>query len=282
MNTLISTDQLAEHLDDPDWVIFDCRFDLAEPQAGERAYRDGHIPGARYAHLNRDLAGPTGPETGRHPLPDPELLAGKFAGWGVGHDSQIVAYDDRGGMFAARLWWLARWLGHGCVAVLDGGLTQWLAEERPLDRDVPRPKAREFKPRVTHDLRRTTADVEALVDGRRDARLVDARARARYLGEQEPVDPVAGHIPGAINLPFMENLDEASRFRAPKELVRRFHDALGDRDAREVIHSCGSGVTACHNLLAMEVAGLHGSTLYAGSFSEWISDPKHPVETGET
>ncbi|HET7586524.1 MAG TPA: sulfurtransferase [Gammaproteobacteria bacterium] len=280
-DTLVTTRQLAERLDDPDWIVFDCRFDLAAPDAGEHEYESAHIPGARYAHLERDLSGPTGPQTGRHPLPDPDLLAARLAGWGVEPHSQIVAYDDRGGAFAARLWWLARWLGHRNAAVLDGGLSRWQAEGRPLDQRIPHPEAGRFQARVDHDLWLRTADVEALVGGEREGRLVDARDRSRYRGEQEPVDPVAGHIPGAVNLPFKNNLDSDLMFRPPAELAARFRAALNDEAPARVVHACGSGVTACHNLLAMEVAGLHGSRLYAGSFSEWIRDPEHRVETGE-
>lgn len=275
--TLVSTQTLAAHLGDAAWALFDCRFDLADPEAGERAYAAGHIPGAVYVNLERDLSGPTGPHTGRHPLPDPNLLAGKLAGWGVGADTQVVAYDDRGGMFAARLWWLARWLGLRYVAVLDGGLTRWRAEERPLDREVPHPAASSFKLEVNHDLWLHTADVEALVHGKREGCLIDARAPDRYTGRNEPIDPVAGHIPGAINLPFSENLDADMRFRPPAELASRFRAAIADVPAERVIHSCGSGVTACHNLLAMEIAGLRGSRLYAGSFSEWIREASRPV-----
>lgn len=276
--TLVDTATLAARLDDPDWVVFDCRFDLADVRAGEKAWRDGHIPGARYVDLERDLSGPVGPATGRHPLPDPDMLAGKLAGWGVGPGSQIVACDDRGGMFAARLWWLARWLGHRGAAVLDGGLTRWLAEGRPLDRAVPQPAARPFKARVNHDLWVKTADVEVLAGTGRGT-LIDARDADRYRGECEPIDPVAGHIPGAVNLPFKANLDADMRFLPPADLARRFSEAAADGGER-VIHACGSGVTACHNLLAMEIAGLSGSRLYAGSFSEWIRDPRRPVATG--
>ncbi|HET6726158.1 MAG TPA: sulfurtransferase [Gammaproteobacteria bacterium] len=277
-DTLVTTAELARHLDDANWVVFDCRFDLADPAVGRRAYLEGHIPGARYADLDRDLAGPVGPRTGRHPLPDPAMLAAKLAGWGVGPDTQIVAYDDRGGAFAARLWWLTRWLGHREAAVLDGGLSRWTAEGLPLEQRTPTPVAATFTPHADHGMWLHTADIEEWVAGRRDGRLIDARDPARYTGEHEPVDPVAGHIPGAINLPFKENLQEDMRFRSPADLAARFRAALNDQAPEQVVHSCGSGVTACHNLLAMEVAGLHGSRLYAGSFSEWIRDPNRPVE----
>ncbi|HET7369247.1 MAG TPA: sulfurtransferase [Gammaproteobacteria bacterium] len=279
-DTLVTTRQLAERLDDPDWIIFDCRFELASPDAGEQAYSEAHIPGACYVHLERDLSGPVGPRTGRHPLPDPDMLAAKLAGWGVGQHSQIVTYDDRGGAFAARLWWLARWLGHRNAAVLDGGLSRWRAEGRPLDRRIPQPDPGRFNARVDHDLWLRTADVEALVSGERDGRLLDARDRTRYTGEQEPVDSVAGHIPGAVNMPFKNNLGADMTFRPPAELAARFRNALENEAPGQVVHACGSGVTACHNVLAMEIAGLHGSRLYAGSFSEWIRTD-HPVETGE-
>ncbi|HET6655974.1 MAG TPA: sulfurtransferase, partial [Gammaproteobacteria bacterium] len=234
-DTLVTTRQLAERLDDPDWIVFDCRFELAAPDAGEREYRDAHIPGARYAHLERDLSGPVGPRTGRHPLPDPDMLAAKLAGWGVGAHSQIVAYDDCGGAFAARLWWLVRWLGHRDVAVLDGGLSRWRAEGRPLDQRIPEPEAGQFQAHVDHDLWLRTADVEALVSGERGGLLVDARDPSRYTGAREPVDPVAGHIPGAVNLPFRNNLESDMTFRSPAELAVRFRAGLGNETPEQVV-----------------------------------------------
>lgn len=277
--TLVTPAILAAQLDHPGWVVIDCRFSLADPAAGERAYREGHIPGARYAHLDRDLAAPVTPASGRHPLPAPEWLAVELGVWGVAADSQVVAYDDAGGAFAARLWWLLRWLGHAAVAVLDGGLPRWRREGRPVSDALPSVTAVTFTPRVAlveavgvEQLQRELAAGRSLV--------LDARAPVRFRGEVEPLDPVAGHVPGARNRPLQENLDGQACFLAADELRHQFHQLLGGTRPEQVVHMCGSGVTACHNLLAMEYAGLPGSRLYAGSWSEWIRDPARPVARG--
>ena len=267
LQTLISASILAEHLDDPQWVIFDCRFSLADTAAGERAYAEGHIPGARYAHLDRDLSSPITASSGRHPLPDPAVLAAKLGNWGVARDTQVVVYDDTGGSIAARLWWLLRWLGHAEVAVLDGGINAWMDTGHPLSRDVPTPEPRTFDARV-HDAQWLTT--EQVEEGLRNQHLllIDARAEERFRGEVEPIDPVAGHIPGAVNHPLQQNLNAEGCFK-PIDTVREYYDALlNGRRPQEVAHMCGSGVTACHNLLAMELTGLSGSRLYVGSWSE--------------
>ena len=279
--TLIEPETLHAHLGDPDWVVVDCRFDLSDPEAGRRAYREGHIPGARYAHLNEDLSGPVTPVSGRHPLPDPHRLAERLGHWGIGEDSQVVVYDDMGGAIAARLWWLLGWLGHRACAVLNGGLPAWRTKGLPLSVDVPAPHEGTY--RVLHE------DALAWVDAgyvlanivSRYSLLIDARAASRFRGEAEPIDPVAGHVPGAVNLPLEGNLDERQRFRDPDSLKTQFAAVLGDRPPSCAVHMCGSGVTACHNLLAMEIAHLPGSRLYAGSWSEWIRDPTRPVATGD-
>ena len=276
--TLIDLVTLEAHLNDPDWVVMDCRFSLADTEAGHRAYRDSHLPCARYAHLDEDLSGPVTPATGRHPLPDPERLAQKLGEWGIGHDTQVVAYDDMGGMLAAtRLWWLLRWLGHAACAVLDGGLPAWRRAGLPLTAEAPTARPAGFTPRPDDRLWMTTAQVLTLPEAEV---LLDARAAARYRGEMELIDPVAGHIPGALNLPTEGNLTPEGHFLPVAALRERFAVALGDRPPATVIHTCGSGVTACHNLLAMEVAGLSGSRLYAGSWSEWIRDPRRAVAVG--
>lgn len=276
--TLITAATLQAHLDDPDWVVVDCRFNLADPAAGRRAYQDGHIPGARYAHLDEDLSAPVTATTGRHPLPDPARLAATLGAWGIGPGTQVLAYDDLGGMLAAaRLWWLLRWLGHTAVAVLDGGLPAWTRAGLPLSTDVPVIAARTFIARPDDRLWLTVEQVQGLPA---HELLLDARGAARYRGEMEPIDPVAGHIPGALNLPTESNLAADGCFLPAAALRARFAALLGERPAARVVHSCGSGVTACHNLLAMEVAGLSGSRLYAGSWSEWIRDPQRPVATG--
>ena len=276
--TLVSTATLAGHLDDPRWVICDCRHDLADLDAGRRAYAAAHIPGARFAHLDEDLSGVKTGSNGRHPLPDPETLAGHFGRWGIGEDTQIVAYDASGGSIAARLWWLARWLGHEAVAVLDGGWPAWAGEDRPVTAELPVVRPARFERRAG------PAAVDAqYVLTRLDGTgmlLVDARAPERYAGEVEPLDPVAGHIPGALNRFYQSNLDATGRFKSPAALRGAFAALIGDTPPREVVHQCGSGVTACHSLLAMEIAGLPGSRLYAGSWSEWVSDAGRPVLRG--
>lgn len=279
-DALVETEVLAAHLDDPAWVVFDCRSVLTDPAAGPSAYAAGHIPGARYLHLEDDLSGPITPQTGRHPLPDPELLAAKLARAGVGKDIQVVAYDDSGGPYAARLWWLLRWLGHPEVAVLNGGWQQWLKEQRPTETAVPDPKPRDLPYRgPDRGVWLSTDQVLQVVRGQRKGLLLDARAPTRFRGDEEPIDPVAGHVPGARNLPFTGNLAADGRFNAPAVLRHRFEEALGKYRPEQAVLMCGSGVTACHNLLAMELAGLKEGKLYAGSWSEWIRDGDRPVET---
>ncbi|MCP5157838.1 MAG: sulfurtransferase [Gammaproteobacteria bacterium] len=277
--TLIDIATLRVHLNDPDWVVVDCRFKLMDTEAGRCAYRNEHIPGARYAHLDEDLSGPITPLTGRHPLPDPVRLAHQYGAWGIGENTQVVVYDDLGGMLAAaRLWWLLRWLGHETVAVLDGGLPAWQRAELPLTADLPVVRPAAFNGQPDHRLWLTTEQVMALSP--KEAVLVDARAATRYRGLAEPIDPVAGHIPGSINLPTEGNLTPNGCFLPGDVLRARFTAALTGRAPAAAVHSCGSGVTACHNLLAMETAGLSGSRLYAGSWSEWISDPSRSIATG--
>ena len=269
---------------DPNLVLLDCRFDLANPQAGHRAYLAGHIPGAHFADLNTDLSAPIGPETGRHPLPDPQAFAANMAGWGVKHGTQVVAYDEVNGSFAARAWWLLRWVGHREVAVLDGGYKAWLAAGGPQaageEGRAPRSlHATPAPPTVAADAVLDAAQVAALLrDNKR--LLIDARAAERYAGRVEPIDAVAGHVPGAINHPFAGNLGADGRFLPPEQLRHRWQAALAGRAPADVVAMCGSGVTACHNLLSLEIAGLHGAKLYAGSWSEWIRDPSRPVATG--
>lgn len=279
-NTLVSTEDLASHLDDPHWIVFDCRFTLTDPSAGRRSYEAGHIPGARYADLDADLSAPSGQNTGRHPLPDPQILAQKLSDWGVGVNRQVVVYDDSFNSIAVRMWWLLRWLGHPGVAVLDGGWPKWLKEKRPTTREAPVllhalfPQLPEVSQIATADeILRRLSDPEQI--------LIDARPERRFSGEYEPLDPVAGHIPGAINWSFEENLDFDGTFLAPEALRENYLALLRGHAPHQAVHVCGSGVTACHNVLAMEIAGLPGSRLYPGSWSEWITDPARPVATGE-
>ncbi len=285
-HTLMTARQLATRLDDPDLAIIDCRFDLARPAWGGEQYAAARIPHALYAHLDRDLSGPVAPSTGRHPLPPASELASRLGRWGIDAQVQVVAYDQGNGAHAARLWWLLRWLGHARVAVLDGGLAAWLQEKLPLDVTPPsearvdRP-ARRFDPHPDDEMVVSTAELEGMVASGQiasaDAVLVDARSADRFRGRNETIDPVAGHIPGARNHPFTDNLDSAGRFLDRGTLRERFAKTLEGVPPDGAICMCGSGVTACHNLLAMEVADLKGARLYAGSWSEWIRDPKRPV-----
>jgi len=273
--TLVSTAELAAHLGD--WRIFDCRHELAQPDLGERQYRDAHIPGALFAHLERDLSAPKSGKNGRHPLPD----AGAFGAWlgrqGVGERDQVVCYDAANGAMAARLWWMLRWVGHDTVAVLDGGFARWMAEGRPVTAEIRQPQPSQFPVHLRAEM---AVSVEAVAKSLRSRTLLDARAPARYRGEQEPIDPVAGRIPSALNRFNMDNVRGDGRFKPAHELKADFQRVLGTRSAGEVVNYCGSGVAACHNLLAMEVAGLSGGKLYAGSWSEWIADPARPREKG--
>jgi thiosulfate/3-mercaptopyruvate sulfurtransferase len=263
------------------WAILDCRFDLLRPQWGASAYVDGHLPNAIYAHLDRDLSGPLSPASGRHPLPTVARLAATFGRWGIDEEVQVVAYDQGNGAYASRLWWLLRWAGHPQVAVLNGGFAAWQQAGLPIDATPGSREPRTFVPRPTGDQVVSTAELErllsdgALASGR--SMLVDARAADRFAGDNETIDPVAGHIPWAHSHPFARNVDAQGRFLPASELRDRWEATLGGHPAQHAIAMCGSGVTACHNLLALEIAGLSGSRLYAGSWSEWIREPGRPV-----
>jgi len=273
--TLVDCATLAAHLDDAGWLVFDCRHQLADPAAGESAYAKGHLPGALFLHLDRDLSSPMNGVNGRHPLPDPQSLAQKLGAAGVSGLTQVVVYDDAEGMIAGRLWCLLRWLGHDRVALLDGGINRWLKEGRPLSSEVPKPAPAVFETRL-RDCMVGTKDVQNnLACG--ELCVLDARSPDRFRGENETLDPVGGHIPGARNRFFRDNLDADGFFRPAAELRREFLALLAGVDPRQAVMQCGSGVSACHNLLAMEVAGLPGARLYAGSWSEWCSDPSRPV-----
>lgn len=276
---LVTTEQLAAHLDDPAWVIFDCRHDLMDLARGERVYREGHIPGAHFAHLDTDLSGEKTGRNGRHPLPSPAAFTAFLARHGVSADATIVAYDDAGGPYAARLWWLARWIGLSKVHLLDGGLTKWLAEGRPVSREVPVAKPVALRGQADP---RAVLGADEVLARLHDASmtLIDARAAERYRGEVEPIDPVGGHIPGARNRFFKDNLNADATLRSPGELRAAFSELMDKNSPEQVVHQCGSGVTACANLFAMEYAGLAGSKLYAGSWSEWVADPARPVTKG--
>jgi thiosulfate/3-mercaptopyruvate sulfurtransferase len=277
--TLISTTELAQHLDDPQWAIVDCRFDLTKVDWGAQLYRAAHIPGALYAHLDHDLSGPKTGRNGRHPLPDWETFKATLGRWGINHGTQVVAYDQDSGMYASRLWWMLRTLGHTATAVLEGGFAKWTREGRPVRADAESRAATVFAGQP-NPARLLTADEVAAQWMNREHRLIDARAPERFRGETEPLDRVAGHIPGAANHFHKNNLKPDGTFLAPQVLRERFLQTLGDVPVENAAHYCGSGVAAAHNLLAMEIAGLSGAKLYAGSWSEWSSDPMRPVETG--
>ena len=273
--TLISAGELAARLTDPDWLVADCRFELADREAGLRSWRAGHVPGAIHADLERDLSAPITPLTGRHPLPPIDGFVATLSRWGVSDRSQVVAYDAGSGAFAARLWWMLRFMGHDAVAVLDGGFAAWAAEGFPVATEsVARPPAR-FVARPRPGMLCDAAGVaEALGHGEA---LVDLRGAERFAGRVEPIDAIAGHVPGAVNLPYERNLDQRGRFLPAAALVKLWRERAGEAAHEGVVCMCGSGVTACQGLLALEVAGMPGGRLYAGSWSEWIRDPSRPV-----
>jgi thiosulfate/3-mercaptopyruvate sulfurtransferase len=274
---LISADDLHANLGNPGWVIVDCRFVLADPSAGERDYREGHIPGAVYAQMDRDLSGPIVPgKTGRHPLPSISAIGEKLGAWGIDASTQVVVYDASGGAMAGRLWWLLRWLGHDRVAVLDGGWTAWIAAGHPVSTVAERPSPKRFLPRPHPEM---AVDAEAVEAARSDPRwrVIDARAADRFRGKNETIDPVAGHIPGAVSAPYADNLGPDGRFRTPGELRARYAAVIGDTPAERVVCYCGSGITSVHNVLAIAHAGLGLARLYPGSWSEWITDPERPI-----
>jgi thiosulfate/3-mercaptopyruvate sulfurtransferase len=283
--TLIDVDSLRALVGGPGIAVLDCRFDLAAAEAGREAYRRSHIPGARYVDLNRDLSGPVSAASGRHPLPDPPALAGFFGTLSICADTQVVVYDESNGSFAARAWWLLRWLGHPKVAVLDGGMSAWLRAGGATESGEP-PRATAGRSATgtggSSAAGQAALGADELIAALEKPRtlLIDARAPERYAGSVEPIDPVAGHIPGAVNHPFSSNLQSDGRFLPADELERRWRERLAGASPADVGMMCGSGVTACHNLLALERAGLPGARLYAGSWSEWIRDPRRPVARG--
>jgi thiosulfate/3-mercaptopyruvate sulfurtransferase len=263
-------------------VVLDCGFELSDPPAGERAYAAAHVPGAHYAHLDRDLSGPLrgddGVFRGRHPLPSREALAAALGRWGIGPDTPVVAYDAHGGPYAARAWWLLRWMGHDRVSVLDGGLQAWRAAGLPVTDAVPAPAA--AGPYPARGAAMPTLDAAALEASLGRVRLVDARVGERFRGEVEPLDPQPGHVPGARNRCFKDNLAPGGRFKPPEALRAEFAPLVAGCEPAEVVHMCGSGVTAAHNVLAMAQAGFGLSALYPGSWSEWCADPRRPVARG--
>ena len=280
--TLINVDELASQLHNPNWVVIDCRFSLADTSQGENHFAISRIPGAQYAHLDKHLSSAiisdnTSNNTGRHPLPDKPVLSEQFRQWGINCESQIVAYDDKPGAIASRLWWLSRWLGHEKIAVLNGGWAAWNANEHDIESGAasnPRPPGSfQEKPPLTQVVLKSEVLGPSLC-------LLDAREAERYNGEQEPIDPVAGHIPGALNAPFLQNISRDGLFKSKDALRERFAPAIAAAGSKQLVHYCGSGVTAAHNMLAMAHAGLEPGSMYAGSFSEWVSQPdadQYPV-----
>lgn len=267
---LVEPEWLAMHLDDPDVRVVDCRFSLMEPEAGRQQYAASHIPGAVYAHLDEDLAGPTGPDTGRHPLPDAEAFGRRLAAWGInsedtGHPTFVVAYDDARLAFAARLWWLLRYFGHRHVAVLNGGWSAWCDAGLPVGSEVPQPRPGRFTPHPQPDQAVDFETVAGLI-GRPEVTLIDSRSPERHQGRNEPIDPVAGTIPGAVNYFSNNVVDDDGRMKAPEQLAEYWRSL---DDAEETVAFCGSGVTACVNVLSQEVAGRSPSRLYVGGWSEW-------------
>ena len=280
--TLISTADLTARLHDPAWIILDCQHDLMNPAFGRESYAREHIPGARFISLDDDLAEHAAKGRGRHPLPDPAALAAAFSRLGIDGSKQVVVYDSAGGSYAARAWWCLRWLGHRTAAVLDGSLAAWKSEGHPLTDAIAPWQPATFTPDPDDAMKVDAAAILARMrgNGNRAGCVVDARAPERYNGSTEPLDPVAGHIPGALNRFWKNNLAAGGKFKPASVLRTELTTLLGNQSAADTVHQCGSGVTACHNLLALEIAGLHGGKLYPGSWSEWCADPARPVATG--
>jgi len=276
ISCLVSTDDLARH---SEWREFDCRHDLGTPGLGEQQYSKVHIPGALFAHLDRDLSAPKSGSNGRHPLPDPATVASWLGKCGVKAGDTVVCYDANNGTMAARLWWLLRWLGHENVAVLDGGYAKWVEEGRAVTAEIPNFDSCKYQISSNTEMAVDASFVEAHIESE-EILLLDARAPQRWRGEAEPIDPVAGRIPGAMNRFCGENLSPEGVFKGAEALRHEFGKILGDRTPQEVVHYCGSGVAACHNALAMEIAGFPGSRVYVGSWSEWIADPHRPRAKG--
>jgi thiosulfate/3-mercaptopyruvate sulfurtransferase len=275
--TIVSTADLAAHLDDPAWIVLDCQHDLMKPALGREAYAREHIPGALFVAMDEDLAGPKTGANGRHPLPTADALGALFSRLGVAAGKQVVVYDAAQNMYAGRLWWTLKWLGHDAVALLDGSLTKWKAEGRALSAASSTAKPATF---VAHPREDMKVDVAFVNVHLKDRQIIDARAPDRYDGSAETVDPVGGHIPGAINRFWKSNINADGSFKSAAVLRAEFEALLAGRKPAEVIQQCGSGVTACHNLVAMEMAGLPGSKLYPGSWSEWSADPARPMAKG--
>jgi thiosulfate/3-mercaptopyruvate sulfurtransferase len=276
--TIISSDILKKNIDNKDFIIFDCRCDVKDSTYGLQAYNEGHIPNSIFVDIDADLASEKTVNSGRHPLPDPDTLSEKLSQWGFNSSKQAVVYDDAGGAFAGRMWWILRWLGHTNVAVLDGALGGWMASGGKLTQDNTIFERSVFVPNIQDAMHVSIKDVED-AQYKMDKLIVDARSKERYLGIKDPVDPIAGHIPGAISHPLGQNLDKKGHFKSVEELKHTFSKLIGEAESNDIISMCGSGITACHNILALEIAGVHGIKLYVGSWSEWIMDKSRPIAT---
>ena len=278
--TIISAEELYKNINNRDWYIFDCRFSLSNPTEGETKFNQAHLPTAQFVNMDKDLASAITPKTGRHPLPDPEVFIQKLQSWGVSNSSQVICYDDLSGAFAARMWWLLKWLGHDDVAVLDGGIDKWNERDLPLETDVHTRTEGTFSGQASHNMWVKVDYVQQQLTLSK-INLIDARTKERFTADDSKTDPVPGHVPGAMSYPFSENLSKQGVFLSKSELSERFVNLYAD-EQKEVISMCGSGITACHNLLAMRVAGLPMARLYAGSWSEWIKEKSRPVAIGES
>jgi len=280
--TLIEPAELATHISETDWAVLDCRSDLARPEWGAAAYAEAHVPNAIYAHLDRDLSSPVTSTSGRHPLPRVDAFAAALGRWGIDETVQVVAYDQSNGAYASRLWWLLRWVGHIRVAVLNGGFAAWQQAALPVSKQPSVRQPRRFTLNHAQTGVVSTVELERILAAGQlaagERKLIDARSADRFAGQNEIIDPVAGHVPGASNHPFAHNLDAQGRFLPPDVLRTKWLETLRGQAPATAIAMCGSGVTACHNLLALEVAGLPGAQLYAGSWSEWIRDAARPAE----
>ncbi len=278
--TLLQPSDAFAHRNDPNWRFLDCRFRLGDTNAGRRLYEAGHLPAAVYVHLDEDLSGPVVPgETGRHPLPSVAEAVALFGALGIDEQVQVVAYDDMGGAIAARVWWMLHWLGHEAAAVLNGGIAAWEDAGYALTTAVEKVQPRTFRAKDSKKQMLSAEEVDR-IRGKADWRVIDSRTPERYRGEEEPIDPVAGHIPGAKNAPHPETIGPDGQFKSSEELRQHFANLIGETSSGQTVFYCGSGVTACRNLLAFQEAGLGDALLYAGSWSDWIAPGTRPVATG--
>jgi len=278
MHTSLITPKIVnKNIDNPNWRFIDCRFALSDPEKKQVEFALSHIPGSIYAHVNRDLSGSHIPgETGRHPLPEKQKLIKLFSNWGIDHSVQVVIFDDSGGAYAVRLWWLLRWLGHDVTAVMDGGWPRWIREGRPVTATVTVKESKKFKATLREKWSIKAENIIVELDNS-EVRILDARNSDRFKGTNETIDIVSGHIPGAVSAPFIENLDADGNWKSKSELRQRFENLLSGSPAKQAVSYCGSGITACHNIFAMYHSGLGDSRLYSGSWSDWITDPRRPV-----